>query len=160
VHLEDVLLDDVVVLEQPRPRRTDVNAGDRPCAEPDVGVLEDAPRGLQTREESRTTKRSVRIRERLRAGEVAGALAESIGPQQLAPERACGKLVGLGGGREKESREKASSDEPPPWLGSAHARESRWRKRRAYPAVEESFVFGSMQSSGRITPRLRIVTVS
>jgi hypothetical protein len=107
VHLDDVLLDDVEVFEEPGARGADVRAGARGRAQTGVGILEDLAGGLEPLEQRRMSVRLVRARERLGAREVAGALGEAVGTEQLAPERAGREGVGRRGRCEKEARQEA-----------------------------------------------------
>jgi hypothetical protein len=79
-----VLLDDVVVVEEPVGGRSDVQRLRLGRAERRVGVVEDAPRLVEPRQQPRGLR--ARRMVALSAGELAGAGGELLGAEELAPD--------------------------------------------------------------------------
>jgi hypothetical protein len=104
-YLADVLLDDVEVVEQPLARRSDVGVAVGGVGEPGVGVVEDAPRVVEAREQARAGPPA--RGEALLAGDGARALAQVLGAEQLAADGAREQVLRRSVSPEEQAGEEA-----------------------------------------------------
>lgn len=96
VDLAHMFLHDVVVVEQPFPRRADIGAPQRRLPETGVNAVEDLPGGVQPREEPRAAlaERGSASRGALGSGECARTFREMLGTEQFSADRAGDQIVG------------------------------------------------------------------
>ena len=87
-HFADVVLHDVVIVEQPLPRRSDVAPGSRSVGQAPVRILDDLARCAQALEQPRRTVTARVTFQLLCTRDSSRALGEMIRAKQLAPDRA------------------------------------------------------------------------
>ena len=93
VHLADVLLHHVHVVQQPLTRRTHVQVAVGARRQPRVGVVQQGARLGQAGQQRRAAPAAGRFGQVLPAGDGRRGLGELVGPQQLAADGAREKLV-------------------------------------------------------------------
>ena len=105
-YLTDVFLNDVVIVEQPVARGTDVRAAVARGGQAVVGAFEDAAGALQAGEEGcAPAAAGDRGRETLRTRHFLGPLGEVLGAEKLAPDRSGEEiLAGAGAGKEQTGK--------------------------------------------------------
>ena len=99
-----MLLDDVEIVEQPLAGRADVHLAVGGVGQPLVRLVQDAAGLVQPDEEAGASARGPG-RDALGARERSRTLAEVLGTEQLAADRAGEKLVGGGGGPGEQARQ-------------------------------------------------------
>jgi hypothetical protein len=93
VDLANVLLHDVEVVEEPLAGRRHVATRAGVIREADVGIVEDAPRGIEARQQRRARSAPALRADALGARDRERALSEPVGTERLAADRAREQFV-------------------------------------------------------------------